>query len=88
MRRELIALALVGWYLMSPPFEYLSKTTARVDSGAPLRTWQQGPSFDTAKECEAYLEHWRGLFPLGGGLATDSAMMTLCVSSDDPRLKN
>jgi hypothetical protein len=42
--RPAAALALVGWYLMLP----------RSDINAPLNTWVQMQSFDSAADCQTY----------------------------------
>ncbi len=57
--RHAAALALVGWYLMTPPPEINLAThlpTGRPDLSAPFRFWQDDGSFDSAKECNAELE--------------------------------
>jgi len=48
--RHAAALALVGWYLMSPLIDY---DNGKVLVDAPLKFWTQEGSFDTAKECGA-----------------------------------
>ena len=40
------ALALVGWYLMTPPFQ-----AGALMSDAPLSAWSQADAFDTASAC-------------------------------------
>ncbi len=49
-RRCAAALALVGWYLMSPLIDY---DNGKVLVDAPLKFWTQEGSFDTAAECNA-----------------------------------
>ena len=46
------ALALMGWYLMLPPDP---KTGTPPDTTAPLNTWRSEGTFETARECQAYL---------------------------------
>jgi hypothetical protein len=65
------ALALVGWYLMVPPFQGTSPENARVNANAPLNQWQKWAGFDSAKECnqasdnyyQGYLRAKRNLSP-------------------------
>ena len=84
--RHAAALALVGWYLMSPPFDASLK---KPDLDAPLAKWSQIGSFDTAQECngqEAYnLKQAHAARVTGLLLETDEAAQ--CIASDDPRLK-
>lgn len=50
-----------GWYLLNPPFQGASSSSfgegcdakrCEPDLLAPLRSWRQYKSYDTAKECE------------------------------------
>jgi hypothetical protein len=91
------ALALVGWYLMIPP--RISDWPVLVyDTNAPLSKWQQGGSFDTAKECNEDKKK-TGMLMLQAseknGVDKQKAMQSImamlsgtqCIASDDPRLK-
>jgi hypothetical protein len=49
--RHVIALALVGWYLMRPPI-----VGGHIDTSAPLNSWRTTGSYDTAIECRKVLE--------------------------------
>lgn len=49
------ALALVGWYLMTPPIQGNSDTDATVYVGALLSEWNNESSHDTASECQEAL---------------------------------
>jgi hypothetical protein len=51
--RHAAALALVGWYLMTPPI--LLKCP---DEGAPLSRWTVEEAFDTARECKNKLNNY------------------------------
>jgi hypothetical protein len=52
-RRHLIALAaLLGWYLMIPPFQ-MSGDNIRANLDAPFSKWSQVRSFDRSSDCEA-----------------------------------
>ena len=57
--RHAAALALVGWYLMTPMPELDPGThlpDGKPNMRAPLRYWTNQGSFDSAKECKAELE--------------------------------
>ena len=92
--RHAAALALVGWYLMAPPF-----TRDGVNSKALLFEWKQVASFDTTSECA---EHAAGMEKFVAGraeqnkdpryrdtlrYAAQAFSQSLCIASDDPRLK-
>ena len=53
--RHAAALALVGWYLMMPPWttSWFSTTKRRNDS-APISQWETLRSFDSAELCEQF----------------------------------
>jgi hypothetical protein len=76
--RHAAALALVGWYFMVPP---MLSATHKYDQHAPLRYWYTLKSFETAAECQKLLEHDKLILAQDGGVA-------VCISSDDPRLKD
>ena len=85
--RHAVALALVGWYLMLPPWVAQNQ----FDSHAPFSKWEISGRFDTAEHCRImrqaavdwYIDHpkekeasWnKRLFSTGQ-----------CVPDDDPRL--
>jgi hypothetical protein len=82
-----IALALVGWYLMTPPD---GKSSVSFDK------WSHSASFDSAKECEAariflYQSAKADLPKQSGDFLKSqmllSEMMAECIQTDDPRLK-
>jgi hypothetical protein len=52
------ALALVSWYLMTPPLPQLKPPAAHKDTDAALRGWKIVKSFPSQKECEAHLKRW------------------------------
>jgi hypothetical protein len=88
------ALALVGWYLLAPPNVWVGKED-RVDETAPLDSWIQLGSYDTAVRCQqaldqinakvyaAYEKDKRARHPFQWRLGVDAK----CVATDDPRLK-
>jgi hypothetical protein len=75
---------LVGWYLLQP-------STHRAGNGVvfhdrlPLNLWRHVASSDTAKECQAQIEHME-LYPSKIAEEMGTAFIR-CISSDDPRLK-
>jgi hypothetical protein len=78
-----IALAAVGWYLLSPPspgnFGFLGKLQDQVfgpPSPRPISQWTQLAAFDTASKCAA------------AKLQIDTGTEALCIATDDPRLEN
>lgn len=67
--RHAAALVLVGWYLMMPP-RCTEMTPGAGDveagplalcrwTGQPMRYWELRESFDTAKDCRAYIRDWQ-----------------------------
>jgi hypothetical protein len=46
--RHTTALALVGWYLMTPPLD----VGGLPDDHAPISSWRNEQSFDSAQDCE------------------------------------
>ena len=69
--RDAAALALVSWYLMTPPLPHLKPPAVHKDTDAALRGWKMVKSFPSQKECEAHrVNPWER-----------------CIASDDPRLK-
>jgi hypothetical protein len=98
--RHAAALALVGWYLMVPPLVEPDKRA--VDHQAPLGAWLMMKSFDSASGCQRTMEamqsappkpetHIEGLTEdqrrTAAKVAKDWMDSMLCVSTDDPRLK-
>ena len=53
------ALALVGWYLITPPIHvqhYRGRAHANFRNQAPLAKWNREKSFDSESDCDAYRE--------------------------------
>lgn len=81
--RRAAALALVGWFLLISP-------VGKQD--AALSQWQIVKSFDRADACEEYRSQgvaggrWN-LTPPFGAVAVAKLPFSLCIASDDPRLK-
>ena len=91
--RDATALVLLGWYLMIPPYDM-----ARTPQAPPLSKWEISQSFDSAGECEELRHGWQTKIDKAvHGDARLSKEITvgdvysyshsLCVASDDPRLK-
>jgi hypothetical protein len=102
--RHAVALALIGWYLMTPPI-----IGVVVTAHAPLRQWRIVKSYDSAGECEKDLDDdtafsekvaedsafreraWRRDAPTLSRDDYDATvgafLYTVCIASDDPRLK-
>lgn len=94
--RHAAALALVGWYMMVPPFAALNETR--------LSHWDLISSFDTAVECQSAVravakrandpkfmaEEAKTLKAQGFDLKAGNRRFAAarCISTDDPRLKN
>ena len=94
--RHAAALALVGWYLMTPPqsvdMSGVSRTNAKTEvpkrvkeyaqsvAATPLSLWKTKDFFDTAQECK----HQKNL-----DVEADSPdyFFEKCIATDDPRLK-
>jgi hypothetical protein len=83
--RHATALALVGWYLMTPPPDNLK---------APISAWEISASYDTAEQCSLEQQTFfdtaikQRSLNLGKLRAGNEAMLhAQCIASDDPRLK-
>jgi hypothetical protein len=93
--RHAAALALVGWYLMTPPWSGPGKFNDK----APLNQWQQAHAYDSATACEkgrysTVKNFLKGHAPNGDMLNKETADYNAqlyaagrCVETDDPRLK-
>ncbi len=90
--RHTAALALVGWYLMTPPF---ASGPTGFDANAPLSRWPISQAFDTASECNA---DRTGVIQVSAGVARAVSdptaqrhlklwLASQCIATDDPRLK-
>jgi hypothetical protein len=90
--RHAAALALTGWYLMTPPL----KPDGKPDIQAHLSKWQMDGSFDRATSCEArYHDFLDQAFRSRPADHIDPQAERLfwqsqaaqCIATDDPRLK-
>ena len=87
--RHAAALALVGWYLMVPPF-----SAKDVLYNTPLSRWQPVEKYSTLAECEEGKQTAVREFAafLDADMVPKSFKMKAlqagkCIASDDPRLK-
>ena len=100
--RHAAALALVGWYLITPPDCNRPTDRLNCQSHFSLGSWQIVDVFDTAADCKAAQEQkserasdeWNGYHgktdtKAFAKIARDvsEADHALCIASDDPRLK-
>jgi hypothetical protein len=90
--RHTAAFALVGWYLMMPPIK-----GGDVNEGAPISHWGIISSYDTATECQNFLDaeskKTKANLPAEGQPPTNRTQryaleteLSACIASDDPRL--
>ena len=94
--RHAVALALVGWYLMTPPLSGRPGAYV-VSDGAALSQWHIDQSFDSAIECEQaridhvaserYIAEKAGHPNPGEDVLVRDAMTSQCIATNDPRLK-
>jgi hypothetical protein len=100
--RHATALALMGWYLMVPPFVHYDPR----ELWAPVSQWKIVERFDTATACKGYLQEMKedpgalhGEYKVASKFQTeglnrmrhmriDSFALRYagCIFSDDPRL--
>jgi hypothetical protein len=86
--RHATALALVGWYLMSPPLA--PGRHGQIEKSVLLSQWDILESFDSASECETALSRFRAgqhTETEVGMRLREAAFQSRCIASDDPRLK-
>lgn len=81
-RRHAAALALCGWYLMTPPMD----AGHHIDTNAPLSRWQILSSFDNANDCAIVTQDLRD-DKNAASWKRRRSMLAVCISTDDPRLK-
>lgn len=88
-RRHAAALALLGWYLMTPP---LRSPGGELEPEAPLSKWRSPHAFDTAKACENAKESFvksakREKERDPAAAFSGAILLSQCIASDDPRLR-
>lgn len=98
--RHAAALALIGWYLMLPPFK-----NGAVDPNAPLSEWQIAERHDSIAPCQWQADHWpeqakrfaqklstnqspgEATNRMANTVVAEMAQHAQCIATDDPRLK-
>jgi hypothetical protein len=95
--RHAAALALVGWYLITPPVTGNSDADMGVKIGAPFSEWDIVDSYDTAAQSRDGLsgnvksfehEQWSATVAERDRKAIITAAQSArCIATDDPRLK-
>jgi hypothetical protein len=83
------ALALVGWYLMSPPISRSSSRQISLDFSKPLSEWVPLESYETPVD---YNKEIDAMNKRAVSMAREHHRMlelshAQCVATDDPRLK-
>ena len=82
-------LALVGWYLMTPPIGVDKRGNAipgTTDTAAPLSDWlAMNKVFDSLAECKKAQRDLTA-FQKSDPVRHDADIHGLCVRTDDPRL--
>jgi len=101
-QRHAAALALVGWYLMLPPLQFVGPpndpySLAIVDDAAPLSRWLPMMTLKTLQECDNFSTRLARNMRKSVKTERDKEdVETLigiwlgkyqCVATDDPRLK-
>jgi hypothetical protein len=101
--RHAAMLALMGWYLMTPPLD----ATNLPDDHAPISSWRNEQSFDSAQDCEQgkitvlenRIEGSKHLEKMQAGPPAPEVFenyrrwtrevfaVSKCIGTDDPRLK-
>lgn len=89
--RNAAALALVGWYLMVPPYTKSVGGGAPkgVETDAPLSDWKNLKRFNSVDKCEAQRQKWKSRATRDNPIPTFWVpyVMAACIAADDPRLK-
>jgi hypothetical protein len=85
--RRVVALALVGWYLMLPHFMYLADGSMSGPT-APLPQWDLYGSYDSAAECETARSFAITKASDHGDYAKlrEELEAAQCIATNDPRL--
>ncbi len=89
--RHAAALALVGWYLITPPIEvqlYRGMGHIKVRGEAPLAKWDKMKSFDSESDCEAFREKINLEVRANDVTMSEVYILSRCIEVvDGPRLK-
>jgi hypothetical protein len=91
--RHAAALALVGWYLLFPPFSrWLHYQGVSGYQDGELRDWQKLATFNTGQDCERAKDQLREKYDKDQkepvlNRTQYNLRLAQCVQTDDPRLK-
>jgi hypothetical protein len=91
--RHAVALALVGWYLLFPPFsQCLDYQGVSSFHGAELRNWQRLATFNTEQDCERAKDQLREKYDKDQkepvlNRTQYNLRLAQRVQTDDPRLR-
>jgi hypothetical protein len=81
--RDAAALALTGWYLLTPPLH-----AGRYDRAAPLSDWHIEAGFPTGQDCKKTLPVLASRARAEGSSAdVEKVKEARCVPTNDPGLK-
>ena len=91
--RHAAVLALVGWYLMTPPVRQPKREPAYLDEHAAYRDWKKVSTFSEQAQCEQ--ERDRHIHDVQDDLAefgkvniwAEQLLESDCIATDDPRFK-
>jgi hypothetical protein len=86
--RQVAAVALLGWYLMTPP---LRSPGGDLEPDAPIARWRSAHAYDSAAECEkakeSFVKSAKHEAPVDSDKLFSGAILhSQCIASDDPRL--
>jgi hypothetical protein len=79
--RHAAALALVTWYLLGPPLVRGQDGKLHIQKNVPLSHWEIMQFADTEQTCQTL----RGIQV--GPVLSDQQAASICIATDDPRLK-
>lgn len=82
--RYAAALALTGWYLITPP----PQGNGHYDTSVPMSKWRIQSGFGTGDDCKKTVAELSSKALKEGNAAdAEELKVSQCVSTDDPRLK-
>jgi hypothetical protein len=87
--RHAAALALLGWYLMSPPLALSSSRQISLDLSKPLSEWYPLESYETVADCNKEIDamNKRAVSQALKHHTMLELSHAQCIASDDPRFK-
>ena len=82
--RYAAALALTGWYLITPP----PQANGHFDTSVPMSRWRIQSGFGTGDDCKKTVAELSSqALKQGNSADAEELKVSRCVSTDDPRLK-